>query len=94
MYLQLYLAKFGDTSYEDIDKTAQNIFEAMKGIKGYVNGIFFSNKDTKEFGTIGVFETKEDLEADWESRTQEQKDTALKYGTRYVYYVNSAYSAE
>ena len=94
MYLQLYLAKSEDVSYEDINQVAQNAPEAMKGVKGFINGIVFSNKDTNEFGSIGVFETKEDLEADWESRPQEAKDAVLKYGTRNVYYVNNAYSAE
>ena len=94
MYLSLYLAKSEDVSYEDIDQMAQNAPEMMKGVKGYVNGIVFSNKDTNEFGVIGVFETKEDLEADWKSRTQEAKDGVMKYGTRSVYYVNRAYSAE
>ena len=93
MYLSLYLGKSEDVSYEDIDQMAHNVSTEMKSIKGFVNAIIFSNQDTNEFGVIGVFKTKEDLEADWESRTQEAKDHVMQYGTRNVYYVNNAFSA-
>ena len=93
MYAAIILLKLENANYDDMHKVALNAPDNYKDVKGFVNAIYFSDKDKGEYGAIAVYETLEDLEAHYENVPSESKENVSKYGTRNIYYVNNAFSA-
>ena len=42
--------------------------------KGFVKAIYYANKDSDDFGSITVWESKEDFEEYWDSIPEEEKE--------------------
>jgi hypothetical protein len=93
MYAAVILLKLENANYDDMNKVALNAPDNYKGAKGFVNAIYYSDKEKGEYGAIAVYETKEDLEAHMESLPAASKENINKSGTFNIYYVNNAFSA-
>ena len=94
MYASVLLLKLENANYDEMNQVALRAPEDYKGQKGFVSAVYYSDKEKGEYGLTSVWETKEDLEASWDTLPSETKERVNKYGTMNVYYVNNAFSAD
>ena len=52
--------------------------------KGFVKAIYYSNKDNNDFGSITIWETKEDYEKYWNSIPVEEKERVSTLTTEHI----------
>ncbi len=71
MYASLAIFIAVPGSYEQMDKIAQGGPAALKGMKGFKSAVYFSDKAKNEYGALTVWDTKEDADAAWKSRSSE-----------------------
>lgn len=63
MYASLSTFKTAPGKRDEVLKAGDQLFAFVKGIKGFKSAVYFADYDNNEYGTLYVWETKEDLEA-------------------------------
>ena len=63
MYASLTTIKTSPGKRADIEKVADQLFSMVKGMKGFKSVVYFGDDDNNEYGSLYVWEIKEDLEA-------------------------------
>ena len=83
--------------HDEMEAIAASAPDSLKGVKGFVNAIYYSDKEKGEYGSITVWETKEDFEAALNSMPSEVGDTLQSLSVEppdiKTYYVNNNFSA-
>ena len=63
MYASLSTFKTAPGKRDEVLKGGDQVFAFAKGMKGFKSAVYFVDYDNNEYGTLYVWETKEDLEA-------------------------------
>ena len=63
MYASLTTFKTAPGRRAEVEKVADQLFPAVKGMKGFKNVVYIGDDDINEYGSFYTWETKEDLEA-------------------------------
>ena len=63
MYASFSTFKTAPGKRDEALKAADQVFAFVKGVKGFKSVVYFADYDNNEYGTLYVWETKEDLEA-------------------------------
>ncbi|MFC1900126.1 antibiotic biosynthesis monooxygenase family protein [Chloroflexota bacterium] len=74
MYAAITDLKLKPEHFDRVSTAAKNAPERFKEQKGFVRAIYYSNKEKNDFGSITVWETKEDFESYWDSISVEEKE--------------------
>ena len=65
MYASLTTFKTAPGKRAEAEKVADQAFAAIKGMKGFKSVVYLGDIDNNEYGSLYLWETKEDLEAAW-----------------------------
>ncbi len=63
MYALLQTFKTAPDKRDDVVKVADQASAASKGMKGFKSEVYFGDTVNNEYGSLGIWETKEDMEA-------------------------------
>ncbi|HEY95692.1 MAG TPA: hypothetical protein G4O15_12230 [Dehalococcoidia bacterium] len=74
MYAAITNLKLKPEHFDRVTTSAKNAPERFKVQKGFVRGIYYRNREKNDFGSITVWETKEDFEAYWDSIPAEENE--------------------
>ena len=62
MYASLTTFKTAPGKRAEAEKVSDQMFVAIKGMKGFKNVVYFGDSDNNVYGALYTWETKEDLE--------------------------------
>ena len=63
MYAQIVILKTAPGKRSEAEKLADQSFAALKGVKGFKGVTYLGDDDNSEYGSLYLWETKEDLDA-------------------------------
>ena len=91
MYASLTTFKTAPGKRADAEKVADQSFAANRSMKGFKSTVYLGDTENNEYGSLSIWETKEDMEAAWSMimpKLQEAlKPLAIEPPTRRVYEV-------
>ncbi len=67
MYASLMKFKTAPGKRAEAEKVADQMFATIKGMKGFKSVVYFGDYANNEYGSLHVWETKEELEAAYNS---------------------------
>ena len=83
--------------HDEMEGISASAPTSLKGLKGFVNAVYYSNKEKGEYGSITVWETQEDFEAALNAIPSEVGETLQSLSVEppemKTYYVNNNFSA-
>ena len=97
MYVRVAMMKLNPGHYDEMDAMAKSAPERIKDQKGFISAIYCSNTEKDEYGTILVWETKEDSDTAMSSMPSDVLDQIVAWSKEpsviNEYYVNNIFSA-
>ena len=77
MYATVIKWKMKSGHEDETKATASNILEGLKGVKGFVSAVIYSDEEMNEWGRTTVWETEEDQSAYRDSIPSERREAAM-----------------
>ena len=98
MYATLGIGKIVPGNHAAMLGFAEQSGERLKSQKGFKNAVFFSDEEKNEYGSLTVWETKEDYDAYIKSYSPEYIEKIMLLFTEIIvrdtYYVNKIYTSD
>ena len=63
MYASLFTIKTAPGKRTEAEGLADKMYPVLKDMKGFKSALYFGDPDNNEYGSLYIWETKEDLEA-------------------------------
>ncbi len=93
MYAVNGIGKLAPGKREELLKLGDSARERLKGQKGFISAVRYSDEESNEYGNFTLWETKEDFDAYFNSLPSEMYERAMSLFAerpgRKIYYVDN-----